>query len=108
MAEKDAKERLVDLLDRRAFRPVLEASPDDYHSDAERRKLKDVQAATRRERDRFRREYGSANEVCEMFRYDLGSDEAREVERDLRDLDLPALRDVEDEFEGMCRRLGVD
>lgn len=108
MAQDGAKDKLVDLLDREAFQPVLNASPDRYDTDSERRKLEDVQGATRREQHRYREEYTSARDVCDNFQDDLTSDEAREVERDLRALNLPVLRDVEGKFNDMCRDLGVD
>lgn len=108
MPERNARERIVNLLDREVFQPILEASPDRYESEADRERLKKVQAATRRTQERYRKEYTSAREVCEMFRSDLTSDEAKEVERDLRYLDLPTLRDIEERVENLCREAGAE
>lgn len=107
MAEGNAKERLVDLLDREAFQPVLNARADDFQG-ADRDRLERVQDATRRERDRYRNDYGSAEEVRRQFRSDLSSQPARDVQRDLKALGLPTLPDVEDDFETLSRDLGVE
>ena len=58
------------------------------------------------ERERFRA-YGSASEVVRMFKDDLSSEPAKDVHRDLRDLGLPTLDDVRDDFEDLARRLKV-
>lgn len=45
------KEELIHFLDRKVFNPILHASPDKY-SDADQRKLKDVQDRTKSEKER--------------------------------------------------------
>lgn len=66
-----------------------------------------MQRATRSERERFRERYNSAEEVIDNFKDDLTSDEAKEVERKLRDLGLPALRDIEPQFKKQVENLGM-
>jgi hypothetical protein len=46
MAQNDAQERWVDLRDRTAFRLILDASLNEYSSQADKKKLKDVQEAS--------------------------------------------------------------
>lgn len=83
----------------------MEADPEGRsHTDKE--KLKSVQDATRSEIERFRR-YDSAKEVLVNFRRDLDSDAAEKVHSDLRELNLPILNDVRDEFEAKASELGV-
>lgn len=106
MPGSDAREKLLDLLDRKAFDPVLKASPDDDNGEDRKRQLKDVQATTRNTRESYHT-YGSAEKVREMFRDDLHSDAAEKVHRHLHDLDLPTLNDVELEFERLADQLGV-
>lgn len=101
----EAKERLVGFLEEKAFKPVLNADPGSYPED-KRNKLKDVQEATRAERERFH-DYDSAQEVYQMFKDDLSSEPAQEIHRKLRDLDLPTLNDCESEFEKLADEVGV-
>lgn len=101
----NAKEKLVNFLERKAFEPVLGADPDAYPEN-KRDKLKDVQDATRAEQERFH-DYGSAEEVYQMYRDDLNSEPAQKVHRKLRDLDLPTLNDVRDEFEQLAQGVGA-
>ena len=106
MSKDNAKEKLVEFLDRKAFDPVLNARPDRY-PDNQKPKLEHVQRSTRSEKERFHH-YGSAKEVVDMFKDDLNSEPAKKVHRELRDLGLPTLNDVRDEFEQLAEKLGVD
>jgi hypothetical protein len=106
MASGNAREKLLDLLDRKAFDPVIDASPDDVAED-ERDKLEGLKKTTRSTKESYHERYGSAEKVVEMFRDDLSSDSARKVQRELKDLGLPTLQDVEPEFEKLTGELEV-
>lgn len=105
MASQADKDRLVDFLEKKAFRPVLNAKPDEYPEN-KRDKLRDVQRATESELERYRN-YGSAEEVYRMYRNDLTSDAAERVHRELRNLDLPTLHDVREQFEQLAEDAGA-
>ena len=90
------KQELVHFLDRHVFDPILHASPDKY-SEADQRKLKDVQDRTRSEKDRFHH-YRSAKEVLDNYKSDLHSATAKRVNAELEKLKLPTLPSVEDDF----------
>lgn len=102
----DAKQQLVDFLIDRAFDPVMKADAEG-RSDENKRRLKDVQEATRSEIERFRG-YDSAKEVVVNFRRDLDSDPAKKVHADLKALDLPTLNEIRDEFEHKASELGIE
>lgn len=107
MPGDNAREKLLDFLDRKAFDPVLKASPDDYTNDAQKQKLKNVQKTTRNTKESYHK-YGSAEKVRQMFRDDLHSDAAEDVHRELRDLGLPTLNEIEPEFTHLADQLDVD
>lgn len=107
MPDKNAREKMLDLLDRKAFDPVLNASPDDYGSDADKEKLRHLQKTTQSTRESYHEKYGSAEKVRQMFHDDLNSDAAKKVHRDLKDLGLPVLNDIKPEFERLTDELGV-
>jgi hypothetical protein len=106
MASGNARERLLDLLDRKAFDPVINASPDDV-SKGKRDKLEGLQKTTRSTKRSYHEKYGSAAKVVEMFRDDLSSDSARKVQKELEQLGLPTLQDVKGEFEELASELEV-
>ena len=107
MARTDAaRAKLVAYLDCRAFQPVLQAKPDDFPR-SQRDKLAHVQHATESDRRRFHA-YESAGKVLRMFKDDLTSPHAKQIHRELRDLQLPTIDDLRDEFERMARDLGVE
>lgn len=102
----NAERELLDFLDRKAFDPVLRANPGKY-SGNDRRKLEDVQRATRAEQERYRN-YGSARKIVEMFKGDLNSEPAQKIHRELKALGLPTLNDLRGEFEKLAQDLGVE
>lgn len=102
----DQKQReLLDFLKQEVFDPILRADAD-ARSDAERRKLEDVQEATRSEIDRFEH-YDGAQALVDNFKDDLSSEPAKKIHRESRALNLPTLPDVRDEFENKARELGL-
>ena len=104
MAERNGRVHLESMSNRRfeSIKPVLDAKPEG-RSDRDRQKLADVQRATRAEIDRYRG-YGSAEELVVNFKRDLHS---TKIHAELRQLGLPTLEDVRDEFERKAQELGV-
>jgi hypothetical protein len=107
MAKDSSKEKLVEFLNRKAFEPILRASPDDYKSEADKKALADVQRKTETEVERYAR-YPSAQKVRQMFKDDLNSAPAQKVDRELHRLGLPRLCDIKSEFDQLCEREGVE
>jgi hypothetical protein len=105
-ADQNAREKLVRFLDEQAFDPILRADPERY-SGSDRQKLEHIKGATERAQQRYHDDYTSAEEVRDRFRDDLSSSAPQRVQRELQSLGLPTLHDVEDEFEDLCRDLGV-
>ena len=101
----NAQRELLNLVERKAFDPVMRAKPDG-RSESERRKLQHVQAATRTEIERYRG-YGSAEELVTNFRRDLSSDAAKKIHAELRSLGLPTIDDIREEFDRKAEELGA-
>lgn len=107
MATKtDAKERLIRLLERRAWNPVLKASPKGRDK-ADVKRLERVQKKTGTQRDRYWH-YRSAGEVLKRFKGDLSSAAAKKTNADLHTLGLPTQADIADEFQALADRLKVE
>jgi hypothetical protein len=104
MSDESAKRQVAEFLDEKAFQPVLRAKPDDYPPN-KRDKLKHVQRATESERKRYHGYY-SAKKFVQMFHDDLSSDAAKKVDRELKDLRLPTLDDIRDQFDRRARTRG--
>ena len=92
-----SKHELVSFLDQHVFDPILKASSDKY-SRNKQDDLKYVQDRTRSEKERYHN-YGSADEVVRMYKDDLNSENAKPVNNKLKELGLPRLTDVKDQFE---------
>lgn len=102
MAARDPRQELLQFLDQYAFRPIFEASA----RGADRAALRDAQASTRRQRDRYRG-YASAEEIRERIMEDIHAAAAAEVNRELARLSLPRFADLREDFEQRCRELGL-
>jgi hypothetical protein len=105
MAQIDARQKLVHFLEEKAFRPVLRANPENLPPN-QRDKLKDLQQRTEQEIERFHG-YKSADDVVTNFRRDLSSEPAKKVHRELRQLGLPTIDDVREEFDRLAMQLSV-
>jgi hypothetical protein len=90
------KQELLHFLDQHVFNPILNAAPGHY-SEADQRKLKDVQDRTQSEKERFR-SYASAQEIIENYKSDLHSRTGKRVNDELNKLKLPTLPSVKDDF----------
>ena len=99
--------RSCSICSTKAFDPELKASPDDYESDTDKDKLRDLQQTTRNTQESYHRKYESAEKVRRMFHNDLNSDAAKKVHRDLKDLGFPTLNDIEAEFGRLADELDV-
>lgn len=100
----DARQQLVHFLEEKAFRPVLKADPSKYPPN-QRDALKDMQSRTEKEMERFHN-YKSADDVVINFKRDLNSHAARKVHQELKELGLPTLPDLREEFDKLAERLG--
>lgn len=105
-AENEKRKKLIDFLKEKAFEPVLNVSDNDYKSDVEKKKLQDVQQSTKSEVGRFEN-YESAKEVKDNYLSDLNSSSAKKINNELKDLGLPRLPDLKDEFLSLCNKVGV-
>lgn len=107
MAQRDAGEKLVHLLDEQVSHPVLNRSEDDFSSQDKKEKFRDVKRSTESEKSRFHDEHTGARDVRNNYLSDPSSDAGRKKDRELEDLGLPTLPDVRDEFMELCDKLGV-
>lgn len=105
MAEDASKQRLIRLLSRKAWHPVLRASPKKF-SESGQKLLAHLQKKTETQKERYSR-YKGAGEVRQEFQDGLSSQPARETEADLRRLKLPVQAGLADEFFRLADKLGV-
>ncbi len=107
MSDNEKKKELVSFLNRKAFDPVLRASPDDYRTKPEKKMLEDIQRSTASEKDRYEKSYKTAGEVRSRYLDDLSSTAAKKKNSELEKLHLPKLPDLKSDFLKLCDRIGV-
>lgn len=102
----EKREKLLDFLDKKAFDPVLQASPDRFEG-RERDMYKDVRRSTESEKKRFHDDYRTARDVRDNYMSDLTSETGKRKTHELEQLRLPALSHFRQEFQQLCNDLGV-
>jgi hypothetical protein len=105
MPDTNAK-RLVDFLEEYVLRQGMSAQPEHYDPEA-RDMLLAVEAKLRSELAAWR-ECPSGEAVMKRYRDRLESSDGRELERELRVLNLPTLASVEPDFIAFARTLGLE
>jgi hypothetical protein len=106
MQDTEKRRKLVEFLDRKAFDPVLSTSVDKY-SGRQREKFEDVRHSTESEKQRFHDDYRTAVDVKQNYLSDLNSQTARKKNAELKELGLPRLPELKDEFLHLCEELEV-
>ncbi len=91
MASSNTRQKLLDFLNRKAFDPVLNGSPDHNKSEADKKALEHVQRGTKSEKERYA-SYESAQKVKEMFEDDLNSEPAKKIQPSLTSSTCPSCR----------------
>ena len=107
MPETKAREELLDLLDKKVFEPVLNASPERYSKASDKELLKNVQDTMRTTYRRYHEKYISADEVADNFKNDLSSGVSQHIQAEVKQLGLPTFDDVKDEMFRLEDRLGA-
>lgn len=103
----EKREKLLDFLDKKAFDPIVKITPDDYKDKGKRKKAETVKEKTISTQRRYHENYTSAKDVKDNFEADLSSGAADKVHKDLKELGLPTLKDIKDDFIKLCNDLDV-
>ncbi len=106
MSQEETRKKLVSLLDRKVFEPILRASESRF-PEADRQRLAQVKRSTGSERKRYYEDYRTPTEVRENYLSDLQSSAGKRISAELERLGLPTLSSVKDELLDLCEELGV-
>jgi len=108
MPQHDTKrEQLIKFLDKNAFDPILNLSEDKFSSVAEKAKFRDVKRNTQSEKNRFHNNYPTAQDVKQNYLSDLHSRTADKKNSELKELGLPRLPELREQFLDLCNKLDL-
>jgi hypothetical protein len=102
MEDKDTRKRLLALLDRDLFDPVLQRRREEFESLNDKKRFEDVRRKVIEERERYHDNCPTAQDIKENFMRDLESRTSRRLNENLRHLGLPSYWDVKDDFIKLC------
>jgi len=103
----DPRQALLDLLDNKVFSPAIHADPTIYTTTSQRRLLESVKKRVTTTRLKYQTEYLTAAQVKANFFQDLDSPFGHDLARDMWTLKLQRFEDIQTDFVGLCRKLGV-
>jgi hypothetical protein len=102
MEDKDTRKRLLALLDRDLFDPVLQRRREQFESLEDKKRFEDVRRKVIEERERYHDNCPTAQDIKENFMRDLESRTSRRLNENLRHLGLPSYWDIKDDFVKLC------
>jgi hypothetical protein len=102
------KELLLEFLDKNVFDPVLEAVPEQYSSERDRKMLKIVQQNVKNEKDLFHQFPFTAQEIRNQYFRELYFEARGRNGRELEDLELPRFVQLREQFIDLCKNLQLD
>lgn len=107
MRDKDVRRRLLALLDKRLFEPILRTDRGEIERTVEKHHFDDAHKKIAEERQRYHDNCPTAADIKENFLRDLQSRTSTRLNKNLRSLGLPTYWDVKDEFLDLCQTYGL-
>ncbi len=107
MSDKDTRKRLLALLDRELFDPILRTSREDIKAKNDKHHFDDARRKIVEERERYHDNCPMSADIKENFLRDIESRSSTRLNENLRSLGLPCFWDVKDEFLELCATYGV-
>ena len=105
--DKDTRKRLLALLDRALFDPVLQKRREEFERAEDKHRFDDAKRKIAEERQRYHDNCPEAQDIKENFLRDLESRSSRRLNENLRHLGLPTYWDIKDEFLKLCETYEV-
>ena len=105
--DKDTRKRLLALLDRDLFDPVLSKTREHFGGLDDKHRYDDARRKISREKSRYHDNCPTALDIKENFLRDLESRSSQRLNENLRALGLPNYWDARDEFLKLCDTYGV-
>lgn len=105
--DKEKRELLLDFVDQKIFNPVLNARPEQYSSERDRRILKHVKESVSIGKKRFHIRSKNAIQVRENYIREMYYETNGEIGKKLEDLELPRFIQLRSQFENFCEKLNI-
>ena len=105
--DKDARKRLLALLDRELFDPVLQTTREELGSTVDKHHFDDARRKMTEERQRYHDNCPTAGDIKENFLRDVESRSSMRLNENLKSLGLPTYWDVKDKFIKLCQTYRV-
>jgi hypothetical protein len=105
--DKDTRKRLLALLDRELFDPILSKTREEFGATVDKHHFDDARRKIVQERQRYHDYCPTVAEVKQSFLQDLESRSSTRLNETLRSLGLPTYWDVKEDFLKLCATYGV-
>jgi hypothetical protein len=102
---RETRQQLLDFLDSKVLDPILEALPEQYSSERDRKMLQEVKMKIADEKAFFHKNDLSPEQIREQYFRELYFEVNGKIGKELEDLELPRLRQLRDQFLCLCKEL---
>lgn len=106
--KQDKRARLLEFIDQKALDPVLEALPEQYSSERDRRLLLMVQKRAAKEKEEFHDQMLTASQIVEKYFRRIYWETHLRFGKQLEDLELPRFLQLREQFLQLCADLQVN
>ena len=103
--DREKRQVLLEFLDSKAFDPVLEAMPEQYSSERDRKMLEDVKKTIVTEKETFHKNDLTPEQVRQHFIREMYFETSGKLGKELEDLELPRLLQLREKFLQLCDEL---
>jgi hypothetical protein len=107
LEQRDKSRILTDFLDQKIFDPVLEALPEQYSSEIDRKRLAEVQKNILLEKEKFHNCNLSPEQIKESYVREMYFETNSRLGKELEDLELPRFVELRDSFLQLCEELDL-
>lgn len=104
---QDKKSSLLEFIDQKALDPVLEALPEQYSSERDRRLLLMTQKRAAKEKEEFHDKHLTATQIIEKYFRRIYWETHLRFGKQLEDLELPRFLQLRQQFLHLCAELQV-
>ncbi|HON10744.1 MAG TPA: hypothetical protein PLE24_07740 [Chitinispirillaceae bacterium] len=105
LEQREKCQILTEFLDQKVFDPVLEALPEQYSSEIDRKRLVEVQKDILLEKEKFHNPCLSPEQIKESYVRGMYFETNSKLGKELEDLELPRFVELRESFLQLCEEL---
>lgn len=104
---KNKRDQLINLIEQKVFKPIVNKKESAFRTKDRKAKFRDLKKSTESEMERFHRRYKTAADVKDNYYNNLNTKTAKKKNKEAKELGLPQLIDIKEDFDKLCDKLNI-